>query len=138
MQTRYKRPRQQRSTRRGFLSMELAMTLPILGVVLLGLFEFSMLFMARGSVVEACRVGARMASLPGVGQEDVESQVRKVLAPRLQRGLRVDWMPGGRTGDVVLVAVSVPMRSASPDLLWPIGYRLRGRRLYAETRMIKE
>lgn len=114
------------------------MTLPILGVVLLGLFEFSMLFVARGSVVEACRVGARMASLPGANREDVEAQVRKVLEPRLQRGLRVDWKPGGRTGDVVSVAVSVPMRSASPDLLWPIGYRLRGRRLYAETRMIKE
>jgi Flp pilus assembly protein TadG len=50
----------------GFLSMELVFTLPILMVVLLGLFEFSMLFFARGMVVEAARVGARKASLAHV------------------------------------------------------------------------
>ncbi len=34
--------------RRGLLSMELVLTLPILGILLLGMFEFSMLFFARG------------------------------------------------------------------------------------------
>ncbi len=40
--------------------------------------------------------------------------------------------------NVVSVSVAVPMRSAAPDLLWPIGYSLQQRRLYAETKMIKE
>ena len=118
--------------------MELALTLPILMVVLLGLFEFSMLFFARGELVEAGRVGARTASLPGVGPDDVEAEIRNVLAPRLQEELQLDVELGRRTGDVVTVAVRVPMTAASPDLLWPIGYRLRGRFLLAETRMIKE
>lgn len=118
--------------------MELALTLPILGIVLMGLFEFSMLFFARGAVVEASRVGARKASLPGVTAEDVEREIRKVLDPRLQRSMEVGMELGTRSGDVVAVAVSVPMGHAAPDLLWPIGYSLGDRNLHSETRMIRE
>ena len=125
-------------TRAGYFSMELILTLPILGIVLMGLFEFSMLFFARGSVVEASRIGARKATLPGVAVQDVQREVRKVLAPRLQQSMQVAVDLGERTGDVVTVAVRVPMSSAAPDLLWPIGYRLESRHLYSETRMIKE
>ena len=35
--------------------MELALVLPILGILLLGLLEFTLLFYARSSVVEASR-----------------------------------------------------------------------------------
>ena len=42
-----------RSRRRGFLSMELALTLPILMLLLLATLEFAMLFSAWGTVVEA-------------------------------------------------------------------------------------
>ncbi len=114
------------------------MTLPIFGIILLGLFEFSMLFFARGAVVEASRVGARKASLPGVTSEDVEDEIRKVLEPRLQSSMQVDMELGDRSGDVVAVAVSVSMADAAPNLLWPIGYSLQGRSLYSETRMIRE
>ena len=114
------------------------MVLPILGIVLMGLFEFSMLFFARGSVVEASRVGARTASLQGADRTTVEEEVRKVLNRRLQQRMTVNVDTGERTGDVVVVSVSVPMGTASPDLLWPIGYSLTGRNLYCETRMIKE
>ena len=124
--------------RRGVLSMELALVLPILLAVLLGLFEFSMLFFARGSVVEASRAGARLASMPGVVPEEVEAAVREALSPRMREGLRVDLVPGEHAGDVVGVAVRVPMEAASPDLLWPIGYGLEGRELHAETRMVRE
>ncbi len=125
-------------SRRGILTMELVMTLPILGIVLFALFEFSLLLFARGSVVEASRAGARMASLPGADLESVEWEVRKVLNPRLQGDLDVQVDMGGGTGDVVSVIVTVPAGEASPDLLWPIGYSLRGRTLVAETRMIRE
>ena len=112
--------------------------MPILGILLMGLFEFSMLFYARGSVVEASRVGARLASMPGADAEAVENEIRRVLNARMQQGLRVDVELGERTGDVVAVVVCVPMEAASPDLLWPIGYSLVGRDLIAETRMVRE
>ena len=127
-----------RRSRRGVLTMELVLTLPILFVVLMGLFEFTMLFYSRSLIVEATRVGARKASLPGATQEAVEEEVRRVLSPRLQTGMQIGVDPGSHSGDVVVVSVQTPMTSASPDLLWPIGVGLSGRNLYSETRMIRE
>ncbi|MFM9966409.1 MAG: TadE/TadG family type IV pilus assembly protein [Planctomycetaceae bacterium] len=124
--------------RAGVLSMELAMTLPILALVLAGLFEFTMLFFARGEVVEASRVAARKASLPGATVEDVEDEVLKVLHPRYHNSLQVDAQLGEKSGDVVAVLVTVAMSDAAPDLLWPIGYSLQGRPLLSETCMIRE
>ncbi len=124
--------------RSGVLSMELALTLPILGLVLAGLFEFTMLFFARGEVVEASRVAARKATMPGVTLEDVEEEVLKVLHPRFHDSLQVDAQLGEKSGDVVAVLVTVAMSDAAPDLLWPIGYSLRGRPLLSETCMIRE
>ena len=124
--------------RSGVLSMELVLTLPILFVVLLGLFEFTMLFYSRSLVVEASRVAARKASLPGATDEAIEAEVRRVLSPTLQTGLQIGVDLGDRSGDLVVVSIEVPMSSASPDLLWPIGVGLNGRNLYSETRMVRE
>ncbi|GAB4156925.1 MAG: hypothetical protein Tsb009_33940 [Planctomycetaceae bacterium] len=124
--------------RRGLLSMELVFTLPILMVVLFGLFEFSLLFMARGRVVESSRAGARHASLPGSTPQSVRQKVRQTLSPRLRERAEVQIERGPQTGDAVSVTVIVPMRSASPDLLWPIGYRLQNRYLISTTRMCRE
>ena len=116
--------------RRGaILTMELVLTLPILLIVLLALFEFAVLLLARGSVVDASRAGARVASMAGATHADVEMVVRRVLSPALQRGVSVAYRAGHSTGDVVIVGVQVPMASASPDLLWPIGFSLRRRDL---------
>ena len=127
-----------RRIRRGVLSMELVLTLPILFVLLMGLFEFTMLFYSRSLIVEATRVGARKASLPGATQQDVQNEVCRVLNPRLQNGIQIGVNLGNYSGDVVVVSVQTPMTSAAPDLLWPIGAGLGGRNLYAETRMIRE
>ena len=124
--------------RRGFLTMELVLTLPILALALFALFEFSLLFTARSSVVEAGRAGARKATLAGVQRKDVEAEVRSVLKPRLRDSADVKVKLGRHSGDEVSVSVSVPMQKASPNLLWPIGYSLRGRELITTTRMTKE
>ena len=118
--------------------MELVLTLPILALLLAGLLEFTMLFFARGEVVEASRVAARKATLPGATLEDVENEVLKVLHPRFHRSVHVDAELGEKSGDVVVVVVTVDMTDAAPDLLWPIGYSLQGRPLLSETCMIRE
>ncbi len=123
---------------RGILSAELLLTLPILTVLLFGLLEFSLLFFARGDVVEASRAGARAARLYGATEESVEEQVRLSLGSRLAPNARVLTNLGDKSGDDVSVAVVVPMTAASPDLLWLIGYSLRGRELICETYMAKE
>ena len=130
--------RRQQPTRRGVLSMELVLTLPILFLLLLALFQFTMLFYSRSLVVEASRAAARKASLPGATEQDVEAEVRRILVPRLQQGMQVQVDFGEWSGDVVTVAVAVPMAAASPDLLWPIGLGLDGQNLFSETRMVRE
>ena len=132
------RERRGRKSRAGFLSAELIMVLPIFGIVLFGLLEFSMLFFARGELAEASRAGARKATLSGASSSDVEAEVRKVLPQRFQDSLAVQVDAGAKSGDVVTVALAVDMNSASPDLLWPIGYSLKNRKLYEVTRMIRE
>jgi hypothetical protein len=118
--------------------MELALVLPIFGIVLFALLEFTLLFYARADVVEASRIGARLATLPGITQENVEQEVLKILPPQLGQGAVIQTEMGEHPGDVVMVAVSIPMNLASPNLLWPVGYDLQGQNLYSETRMIKE
>ena len=141
------------TARRGFLSLELAFTLPILAVVLFALFEFSLLFLARSKVVEAAHQGARLASRPAVNtngvdtvdtlgtdgiSEAVEWRIRRLLSPRLREAAVIDIHGGHHTGDIVTVSVTVPMHHAAPDLLWPIGYSLKGRSLHATSHMVKE
>ncbi len=131
-------PNLPRTTRRGILSAELLLTLPILTVLLFGLLEFSLLFFARGDVVEASRAGARAARLYGATTESVEAEVLSSLGGRLAPQARVTADLGTKSGDEVSVAVEVPMAVASPDLLWLIGYSLQDRELLCETRMAKE
>jgi len=132
---------QQRSVqqcRRGTMTMELLLTLPILFVLLLGIFEFSFLMYARSDVVQASRAGARLASLNGVESEDIQYEVGRALAGKFRSTYRVQATLGTYPGDEVIVTVRVPMTAAAPNLLWPLGYNIRGRDLIAETRMVKE
>jgi len=124
--------------RRGFLSAELVFTLPVFGLVLFGLFEFSMLFFARGQIAEATRIGCRKATLPGVQAVDVEDIVKAALPDRLRQSSRVRVDSGFRSGDVVTVSIAVDMQACAPNLLWPIGYSLNNRQIYHTTRMIRE
>lgn len=124
--------------RRGVLSMELVITLPIFGILLMGLFEYSLLFASRGDVVDACRNGCRRGTLAFATSEDVEDAVRWSLGERLGPRAIVETELGEYTGDEVIVTVRVPMSAASPDFLWPIGFGLRDRELSCQSRMVKE
>ena len=125
-------------SRGGSLTMELVFVLPILGVLLLGIFEYSLLFFARGEVVDASRAGARFASLAGSSTVEIEQRVLNTLSPRLRGTAEIGIESGVFSGDPVSVAVKVPMSSAAPDLLWPIGFGLNGKHLISQTHMVKE
>lgn len=124
--------------RQGVLTIEMLMVLPIFLFILLGVFEFSILFFARASVVDACRTAARQAAMGSIDQEQMEGVVRRVLSPSLQNNLVVYFAPAARSGEVATVAVQVPMTNAAPDLLWPIGFSLQGRYLVQETSVVRE
>lgn len=129
-----------RATRRrsGVLTFELVLVLPILFIVLMAVFEFSILFFARASVVQACRVAARQASLGMTDTEQLDAVVRRVLSPNLQGNHQVLLIPAQRSGEITTVALRVPMAQAAPDLLWPVGFSLQGRYLAEEISVVRE
>jgi hypothetical protein len=118
--------------------MELLLTLPLLAILLLGLLEFCLLFYARGEVVEACRAGARIATYSGSSLIEVEEEVLAQLGPRLRESAEVYASIPDNSGDEVVVSVRVPMSSAAPDLLWPVGFSLKGESIVCSARMLKE
>ncbi|MCA8997132.1 MAG: pilus assembly protein [Planctomycetaceae bacterium] len=118
--------------------MELVLVLPIVLILFSGIVEFSFLLYARGDVIQAARNGARLASVGTVSEESVTEEVRRTLGPRYGETVQVASLLGESSGDEVIVKVEVPMSVTAPNLLWPIGYDLRGRNLIAETRMLKE
>lgn len=124
--------------RRGVLTIEMILVLPIVFIVLMAVFEFSILFFARSSVVQACRVGARQASLGVTDEAEILATVNRVLSPNLQRNHRVYVIPAERSGEITTVGLQVPMATAAPDLLWPIGFSLQGRYLTEETSLVRE
>ena len=124
--------------RRGILSMELVITLPILATILFALFEFSLLFAARSDVVEASRAAARVATFPGSTTEEVERAALNQLGPRMASAAEVYTQIGSNSGDSVVVTVIVPARTAAPDLLWPIGISIANDELVSETHMTRE
>ena len=124
--------------RRGVLTIEMLMVLPILVIALMAVFEFSMLFFARSSVVQASRLAARQATLGVTTQEELDALVNRVLSPALAQNHEVYLIPASRAGEVVTVGLRVPMSSAAPDLLWPVGFSLQGRYLAEETSLVRE
>ncbi len=67
--------------RRGAAAVELAAVTPFLLMMLLGIIEFGWMFTVRQGLVTAAREGARVASLPGSTEAEVEERVRTYLNP---------------------------------------------------------
>ncbi len=116
-----------------FLSTELVLSVPILGIVLLGLLEFSLLIHASCAVQEAARQGARMAVLPGATVDDVCHEVQLALGTRLDYEADVAITQPPQGSEEVAVMVRVPMAAASPNFLRPVGIDLERHSLYCET-----
>ena len=134
-QWRLKRSAEKRS---GMLSLELVLVLPLIATILFAVCEFGLLFSGRQSLVAASRAAARVATLAGATQDDVAQTVQDQLEPELCQELRIDAELGRHSGDLVVVTLSLPMTSVSPDLLRFIGLSLRDHDLVAETVMCKE
>jgi Flp pilus assembly protein TadG len=62
-------------SQRGAELIEMALILPLLLLVLVGIVDFGFLFQRYEVLTNAAREGARMAVLPGYNQTDVQSRV---------------------------------------------------------------
>ena len=63
----------------GAVLIEFALTLPLLLLVVVGIFDFGFLFQQYEVVTNAAREGARMAVLPGYTEKDVSDRVDAYL-----------------------------------------------------------
>jgi Flp pilus assembly protein TadG len=63
----------------GVAVIEFALTLPLLLVIVLGMFDFAMAFRQYQVMTNAAREGARMAVLPGYSDSDIETRVSDYL-----------------------------------------------------------
>ena len=68
---------------RGAALLEVALTLPILLLVAVGIFEFGRAYQTWQILTNAAREGARVAVLPGIDDEAVEDRVQEYLAAGL-------------------------------------------------------
>ena len=68
-----------RKGERGSALIEAALTLPLLLLVSVGIFEFGRVFQTWQVLTNAAREGARLAVLPGAVSSDVQTRVRQYL-----------------------------------------------------------
>ena len=67
-----------RSNQRGQAVIELALTLPLLLVVVFGIIDFGFMFQRYESVTNAAREGARLGILQSAGYTPAEAQTRAI------------------------------------------------------------
>ena len=125
--------------RRGaILSMELVLILPIFLLLIFSIVEFSMLMSAHTRVASAATSGARLMSIGGAGRDEVRDKVIWLLGPALARNCQITVEPAEHAGAIGRVSVSVPMKNASPDLLWITGFSLSSRSIQSDAPMVME
>jgi Flp pilus assembly protein TadG len=148
-------PRRLLRARRGMLSVELVLTLPLLLMVVVGAVLLTQMLMSHQAISAAAGNGAREATMPGASADSVrEIVLRSVAGWRLATdpndvavAIRVNGVslasdPGALAaagpGDEVSVTVGVATVKAVPDMLRTFGLSIAGRRLESTIRMRKE
>ena len=75
-----------RQNERGAELIEFALILPLLLGMLAGIVDFGRLFQRLEVTTNAAREGARLASLPGYSETDVQNRVRAYMDEGIQTG----------------------------------------------------
>ncbi|RIK83543.1 MAG: pilus assembly protein TadE [Planctomycetota bacterium] len=131
-------PSRRGSQRRAVAASELAVCLPIIVLLVLGMIEACTMIFLKQSLTVAAYEGIRTALQPGAVAADVETVCDGILADRrVQGGVVTINPPNFETlapGEYVQVTVSAPAdgNSAVP------GSFFRGRTLSASATMMKE
>ena len=78
--------RRPRSNERGAELIEFALVLPLLLAMLAGIADFGRIFQRLEVTTNAAREGARLATLPGYNQTDVQNRVRAYMDQGIANG----------------------------------------------------
>lgn len=115
---------------KGHALVELALTLPLLLLVVFGIFEFGRAIYIKNTLNNAAREGARWASVSDpLNIATVQDHVRICIPLSLQPGLVIGITPATpkRGIDPVTVTVTLPFHTTVPSLLTQLnGITLKG------------
>ena len=121
--------------RKGAATVEFALVVPFLLLLLVGVFEFGRAIMVQQILTNAAREGARRAVVEGATAAEVETLVVSYLDSTSVTGASVTCTPSTLStagfGDPVMVNVSVPF----DNVTWMSPWFLGGRTLTATTHM---
>lgn len=127
-----------RNRRRGAAVTEFAIVAPIFFMMVIGFIEFGRALMVQQVLINASRVGARMASTTGATSTAVQSAVQSYASGVAVPGVTVAVTPNPATaaaGTAIKVTTSVPFNNVSwMGSPWFLG----GRTLTANSQMRKE
>jgi Flp pilus assembly protein TadG len=124
--------------RRGAAVVEFAIVAPVFFMMVIGFIEFGRALMVQQVLVNASRVGARMASTTGATTTAVQSAVSSYATSVAVPGVTVTVSPNPATaaaGTAITVTATVPFSSVSwMSTPWFLG----GKTLRANSQMRKE
>jgi len=92
----------QRASQSGQAVIELALTLPLLLVIVMGIFDFGLMFQRYEVVTNAAREGARVGVLPNYTTADAQARAQQYLTS------------GGLNGAATVIAAVAPTTFGSP------------------------
>src|SRR3954451_17738544 len=104
------------SLRRGAAVTEFAIVAPVFFLMVIGFIEFGRALMVQQVLVNASRVGARMASTTGATTTDVQTAVTNYTTGVKISGVTVSVTPSpaaATAGTTITVTASVPFGSVS-------------------------
>lgn len=103
--------------RRGVAAVEMAIVLPVLLLILIGMIESSRMLMVSQVLTNAAREGCRMGVINGRTTADVEARVNQILADARINGATIVTTPGAvqttSLGDPVTVTITVDFQQVS-------------------------
>ena len=122
--------------RRGVVSVEMALTVPLLFLVLIGCIEFARLNMLRNSLENACYKGARAGSIPGRTAQDAIDRAASELQLVGVRNSQVEVYPTTITDATpeITVTISLPLN----DNAWVSPHFLKNRNLTRSCTLTRE
>jgi Flp pilus assembly protein TadG len=102
----------------GLATIEMAMVLPLLMLLTLGVIEYGWMFLKSQQITNAARQGARAGAPPDAGNAEVENTVDAIMSSSGMgsSGYSVDTDPaadGLASGTTFTVTVSVPYSNIS-------------------------
>lgn len=132
------RPAGDLSRRRGAATVEFAVCLPIIVLIVLGSIEAASMLFLRQAMIQGAYEGAKVAILPESDNQDAIDAVEAVGQGRRLEDLDIEFEPTNiktaDPGETIRITVSAP---GDANSFLPFG-PFRGRRVSASAVMIKE